>query len=235
MLAAIYFITFMIRNLSSNRVHNSGQLTDSFENSLGWNTSVTGIFLIRKIKGFVLFGWIPGIIVFTFSHISPAEVGLSLGLIKDYWYLFGMPFIIIGINYFLANNPFIFNRYPQMRFSEWTKTRLALSATGWAIYLLGYEFLFRGILFFLVYHSYGLFASLAINVIVYSATHIPKGKAEMIGAIPFGLLLCSMSFLTNSILLPFLIHLSLALSTDFFSIHYNPDMKLVKYLKSSQS
>jgi membrane protease YdiL (CAAX protease family) len=225
----------MIRNLSSNRVHNSRQLTDSFESSQGWNTSVTGIFLIRKLKGFILFGWIPGIIVFTFFPISPADVGLSFGLNKVYWYLFGIPFIIVCINYFLANNAATFSRYPQMRFSEWTKTRLAVTAFGWTIYLFGYEFLFRGLLFFSVYHSYGLFASLAVNVIIYSAAHIPKGRAEMIGAIPFGLLLCSMSLLTNSIILPFLIHLSLALSTDFFSIHYNPDMKLVKSLKSSQS
>jgi len=54
-----------------------------------------------------------------------------------------------------------------------------------------------------------------------------KGKDEMIGAIPFGILLCCMALLTNSIVLPFLIHLSLALSTDLFSIHHNPKMKLV--------
>lgn len=235
MIAAIYIITSIIRNLSLNRVHNSRQIRFSFQRSFGWNTSVAGTFLIRKINGFIICGWIPGILFFTFFTQSPADIGLSLGLNKVYRYLFGIPLIIVGINYFLANNPAIFSRYPQMRFREWTKARLALSAVGWTIYLFGYEFLFRGILFFLVYHSYGLFASLAVNVIIYSAAHISKGKAEMIGAIPFGILLCCMSLLTNSIILPFLIHLSLALSTEYFSILYNPDMKLVKSLKSSQS
>jgi membrane protease YdiL (CAAX protease family) len=170
---------------------------------------------------------IPGLFVFAFFAQNPSEVGLSFGLNRVYWYLFGIPVIIVVLNYFFANNPAMYNRYPEMRFEEWTRARLAVIAIGWTIYLLGYEFLFRGLLFFSVYHSYGLFVSLAINVIIYSAVHFPKGKAEMTGAIPFGILLCSLALLTNSIILPFLVHLSLALSTDYFSIHYNPIMKLV--------
>jgi membrane protease YdiL (CAAX protease family) len=235
MIAAISIFVSLIGSLVLYRIHNSKQFRYLFQSSRNKDLSVKSVYFVSKLIGFILFGLIPGILVFVFYPKSIAESGLSFGLNKVYWYLFGIPFIIIGINFFLANNPATFSRYPEMRFEVWTKARLAVSAAGWTIYLLGYEFLFRGLLFFSVYHTYGLFASLTINSIIYSAVHIPKGKAEMIGAIPFGILLCFMSLLTNSILLPFLIHLSLALSTDFFSIHYNPNMKLVKTLKSSLS
>ena len=227
MIAAISIFTSIIGSLLLYRINNSMRFRLLFQSRRNGNISFTGIFLFNKINGFIILGLIPGILVFAFFPISPAEVGLSFGLNNVYWYLPGILLIVVVTNYFLASNPDTFSRYPEMRFKEWTKARIAVTAVGWTIYLLGYEFLFRGLLFFSVYHSFGLLASLAVNVIIYSLVHLPKGKAEMIGAIPFGILLCCMALLTNSIILPFLIHLSLALSTDYFSIHYNPKMKLV--------
>ena len=225
MIAIISIFASLIGNIILYRIYSSRQIRFHFQSDHNGSTSVTAIFLINKINGFVILGLIPGILVFSFFSQHPAGVGLSLGLTTTYWYLLGIPLVVIGLNYFLANNRATFNRYPEMRFKEWSKTQFAITAIGWAIYLLGYEFLFRGLLFFSVYHSYGLIIAMTLNVFIYSIVHIPKGKAEMIGAIPFGILLCSLSLLTNSIILPFLIHLCLALSTDFFSIHHNPDMK----------
>jgi len=192
------------------------------------NGSIIRVFLKNKISGFIIMGFIPGILVFYVCFQNPGNFGLVLGQNKDYWYLYVIPAIIVWINYFLAKNPDTFSRYPEMRFSEWNKSKFAVLVTGWIIYLLGYEFLFRGLLLFSVYHSYGLFVAFTVNIITYSLVHFYKGKDEMLGAIPFGILLCSLAFLTGSIILPFLVHLSLALSTDIFTIHYNPDMKFVK-------
>lgn len=225
MTAIISIIASLIGNLILYRIYSSKPFRIILKNAGNGNLSVTRMFLLHKLNGFIILGLIPGMIVFAFFPQDPAELGLSFGLIKVHWYLLSIPLIIAGINYFLANNRSTFSRYPEMRFEEWTKTRLAVSAIGWTIYLLGYEFLFRGLLFFSIYHSYGLLASVTINVFIYSVVHIPKGKAEMLGAIPFGLLLCSLALLTHSIILPFLIHLSLAVSTDIFSIHHNPAMK----------
>ncbi len=228
MIAVISFFASIIGSIVLYKINNSARFRFLFMNNHSDNISVTGIYLFNKINGFIIFGLLPGILVFAFSHIRPAEVGLSFGFNNLYWYLPGILFIVVITNFFLASNPDTFSRYPEMRFKEWTKARIAITAIGWIIYLFGYEFLFRGLLFFSIYHSFGLLTSLAVNAIIYSLVHIPKGKAEMIGAIPFGILLCCMALLTGSIILPFLIHLSLALSTDFFSIHYNPKMKLAK-------
>lgn len=228
MITSISIFTAIIGNLVLYRMYNSKQIGILFQNSQNGNISIMSIFLFHKIAGFIILGLIPGIIVFAVFPQNTALFGLSLGYNKEYWYLLGLPLLIVFFNYFLANNPAIFNRYPEMRFSEWTKTKLAVSVFGWTFYLLGYEFLFRWLLFFSVYRSFGLIVSFAVNVIIYSAVHISKGKSEMLAAVPFGILLCYMSLLTESFILPFVIHLSLALSTDFFSIHHNPEMKLVQ-------
>ena len=65
-----------------------------------------------------------------------------------------------------------------------------LNLLGWAIYLFGYEFLFRGILLFPLAETVGVWPAIAVNIALYSATHIPKGLDETLGAIPLGLVLC---------------------------------------------
>ncbi|MBK7407617.1 MAG: hypothetical protein IPJ40_05760 [Saprospirales bacterium] len=39
--------------------------------------------------------------------------------------------------------------YPQIRVAEWTFSLVLWSSLTWVLYLVGYETLFRGILFFL--------------------------------------------------------------------------------------
>lgn len=228
MIALISIFAALIGNLVLYRIYNLRQLEFLSKDNRHMNTTKTGSYMFCKLSGFTLFGLIPGILIFVLFPQSLSQFGLSFGQINVYWYLLCLPVLIVGVNFFLANNPDTFKRYPEMRFSEWTNLRLAVLVIGWTIYLLGYEFLFRGLLLFSVYYSYGLFVSVSVNLIIYSLVHLPKGKAEMLGAIPFGILLCSLSLLTGSIILPFLLHLSLALSTDFFTIHYNPDMKYIK-------
>lgn len=228
MIAVISIFAAITGSFVLYKIRNSKQHLLIPENRYNTNGSIIFLFLNSKIVGFLIMGFIPGILAFTLFSLNPADAGLKFGDNNAYWYLFGIPVIIVWINYFLANNPATIRRYPEMRFAEWNKAKFAALIFGWTIYLLGYEFLFRGLLLFSVYHSFGLFVSLVVNTIIYSLVHFYKGKSEMLGAIPFGVLLCSLAFLTNSIILPFLVHLSLALSTDFFTIHYNQDMKFVK-------
>ena len=47
---------------------------------------------------------------------------------------------------------------------------------GWFLYLFGYEFLFRGVLLIPLIDPLGMWPAIAINIAVYSATHIPKGR-----------------------------------------------------------
>lgn len=228
MIATISIFTTVFGNFALHKIIKSNQSGFRFLTRKNSHATKTSVFMSNKLAGFLILGLIPGLIVFLLFPSDISQLGFSFGKNSQYWHLFALPVVIVGLNYFLAKKPNTMKRYPEMRFKEWTKSKLAVLISGWTVYLFAYEFLFRGLLFFSVYHSNGLAVSIAVNIFLYSAVHFPKGKAEMAGAIPFGILLCYMSLLTESILLPFLIHLSLAISTDFFSIYHNPEMKIIR-------
>ena len=78
-------------------------------------------------------------------------------------------------------------------------------------FLFVYEIFFRGILLFTLIDVSGLILGIVICTFLYVLIHAFDSKAEILGAIPFGIVLCLLSYYTQSILLPFIIHLSLSL------------------------
>lgn len=115
-----------------------------------------------------------------------------------------------------------------MRVGHWTMKTVYLNAGGWLVYLLGYEFLFRGILFFGILPSLGLYGTIAVNTAVYSLAHLEKGPKETLGSIPLGILICLITFETGTIWAAFLIHLFMALSNEYIALYHHPDMHFKK-------
>jgi membrane protease YdiL (CAAX protease family) len=134
--------------------------------------------------------------------------------------------IIIPLTLYNAKSPSNLAVYPQIRSKKWTLSTLLLSGLTWAGYLLFYEFLFRGFLLFACLREFGTVPAVAINMLIYSVAHIPKGKLETIGAIPLGLLLCVVTLATGSIWFAFLAHVIMALSNEWISLYHNKDIKL---------
>jgi len=195
--------------------------------------TVSGFSLV-KLTGVVLFGVLP-LLVLLSSGVDPAEYGLQKGDNAGYWYLFiGLPLLIVAISAFASRNQETMNLYPDLKFRTWTPGRLTILTAGWLLYLTAYEFLFRGFLFFSCYYSFGFTTAAIINIVLYSLAHIPKGIKETAGAIPFGLLLCWITWLTGSIWIPLIAHLSLALSTQYFAIYHHAEMKFRWSVKSSK-
>jgi len=180
----------------------------------------------QKLTGAFFLGVIPGIILLSISDYSLVDLGLNLrNFGESMIYITGMGILIVIINFFAAKNPVNLEMYPQMRIIIWNKGRVAINSIAWVVYLFGYEFMFRGMLLIVCYHSFGFWPAVAINLSFYSATHIAKGLGETIGTFPYGLLLCFITISTGSIAVAFATHLILALSNDYFSIHFSPEMK----------
>jgi membrane protease YdiL (CAAX protease family) len=78
------------------------------------------------------------------------------------------------------------------------------------VFLLSYEFFFRGVLFFTLLELSGFFLAIMITTLLYVLIHIFDAKKEILGAIPFGVVLCLFSFFTNSIWAAFIIHIALS-------------------------
>ena len=77
-------------------------------------------------------------------------------------------------------------------------------------FLLGYEFFFRGVLLFKFLEFTTLPLAILYATILYVIIHSFDSKKEILGAIPFGVILCLFAFYTNSIWYAFLIHFSLS-------------------------
>ena len=185
-----------------------------------------------KLFGFLSMGVIPIIICVIFLDSIPfSAYGLTIipetTLVTLLW-IFGLSLLLIPLVYFSAKKPKNLVNYPQIRAKVWTKKMVYLNLLGWFLYLFGYEFLFRGVLLIPVVEALGVWPAIAINVAIYSATHIPKGLDETVGAIPLGLVLCLLTLATGTIWIAFLVHVTMAWTNTLTSLKFNPDMKYIK-------
>ncbi|NQU86457.1 MAG: CPBP family intramembrane metalloprotease [Mariniphaga sp.] len=188
--------------------------------------------LFNKLAGLTFLALIPGTLFIIMWEFELNSLGFSFDKIISNWYwLIGLPAIIFIINYFSAKKPDIYLQYPQMRIKSWSIGTFLLSTLGWSLYLISYEFLFRGVLLLSCIEAFGIWPAIAINIAIYSAIHMTNGVKETIGAIPFGLIACLLMVHTGSLLIPIIMHISLSVSTEFFTIRNNPDMEFKKSSK----
>jgi len=108
--------------------------------------------------------------------------------------------------------------YPQFQIEKWTPAYKLLTYSTWILYLIGYEFMFRGLLLFGIVEEFGKLPSIILNVVLYAFVHIPKGIKEALGCFILGPILCIVALYTETIFAPIVIHISLCLSNEFFSI-----------------
>ena len=148
---------------------------------------------------------------------------------------------MILVTAFNAKNPKNLIQYPQIKAKKWTKKTMILNLLSWAIYLFGYEFYFRGLLLFPIAEELGLWPAIAINIALYTGTHLPKGLTETIGAIPFSVILCLLSLSTGTIWIAFSLHICMSWTNAILSFRHNSEMswlqesKLPKNKKPSTS
>lgn len=181
-----------------------------------------------KYFGFLAMGVFPTIICLIFlPNYSLADYGLtfisSTTLFSLYW-IIGLCALVIPLAYISAKKPKNLINYPQIRAKIWTRKTVAIHAFGWFIYLFGYEFMFRGILLFPVVDAIGVWPAIAVNIALYSATHIPKGLDETLGAIPLGLVLCILTLASGTIWIALFVHVAMAWTNCFTALKFHPDI-----------
>ncbi len=181
----------------------------------------------QRLAGLCLFGFGSMGVGWWLLRRTPDDYGLnadelpvSLG-----WVLL-LALIVVPLNYFAARQPDNLARYPQIRARRWSRSLIALSAGTWVAYLFGYEYMFRGLLLLACAESWGEWPAIALNLAIYALAHVPKGYKEAFGAIPLGLLLCLFALHTGNIWAAFLIHSTMALANEWYSLRYHPEMEI---------
>jgi len=206
-------------------ITNSGSLYDNFQKKFGIKRALEFWIHFRQIIGFIFLGGIPFLVVLIILKGKLKAYGLSWSFNSEVlFYTLILSVIIISINFFASRSPVNLKKYPLIKTKVWNVKLLIISSLGWIIYLLGYEFLFRGFLLFTCIQSFGIWPAVIINIIVYSLAHVPQGLNETLGAVPFGLVLCYIVVLSGTIWPAFLLHVLLAISNEWFSIRNNPEI-----------
>ncbi len=184
--------------------------------------------LMSRALGFIIMGLLPAILFMTFTSMSLNELGIQFQWSRSIviWCVAaGIPTVLSA--YLGAKN----TRYNKENVNNphGTNTTKSLwdNLTGWAMYLLGYEFLFRGVLLFGSLQIMGPFEAIVLNTALYAFAHLPKGNTETIGAIPFGIVLCLATIQTGSIWTAFFLHYLLAGASTIFSFTLRHKQKLI--------
>jgi len=195
---------------------------------LGWAKLV----IYTKILGGLAMGLLPAIaylIAFPDTRLSDFGWGLpSKTLVATAAWALGLGVLMIFLVSANAKKPASLKHYPQIRAKKWTKQMIRGSLLGWTVYLVGYEALFRGVLLFPLVDEIGLWPAIAINIGLYSGTHIPKGLKETLGAIPLSIVLCLLSVQTGNIWIAAVVHVAMAWTNVLVSLRHNPEMEVVK-------
>jgi membrane protease YdiL (CAAX protease family) len=189
----------------------------------------------NRIVGFASMGIFPmAICLFFFRDYSLADYLFTWNsdtfLFTLLWTI-GLSIVVIPIAFMSARKPQNLLNYPQIRARIWTRKTVIINSVTWTLYLLGYEFLFRGVLLFPLVDYLGVWPAIAINIALYSATHIPKGMAETIGAAPLGLIFCILTLYSGTICIAFLVHVVMALTNCFTALKFHPDMQYIRSKK----
>ncbi|MEK6477005.1 type II CAAX endopeptidase family protein [Catalinimonas sp. 4WD22] len=181
----------------------------------------------QKYTGVFFLGFIPLIICLFTLPFSLTELGLGFqNTGTSMLWICGLSCIIFPLNISAAKRPQNLSMYPMIRAKVWDSKLIVINALATISYLFAYELLFRGILLTACVYSLGVWPAIVINVALYSAVHLPKGPAETIGALPFGLLICYITLTTGTIWVAVMIHIILSLSNDYLALYYNPEMQV---------
>lgn len=185
--------------------------------------------VFQKLTGFVFLGLIPFIIAYLALPYSLTDYGLGFGnTLTSLAWVFGLACLIFPLNINAARRPQNLAYYPMIRAAHWDRRLVLINTLATTAYLFAYELLFRGIVLSVCVATVGVWPAVAINVALYSTTHLPKGPTETIGAIPFGVLVCYITLTTGTIWVAVVLHVILSLSNDYLAVYYNPSMQFVQ-------
>ena len=198
---------------------------------IGLKNEETLSVLLQRLLGFVIFGIIPWVIIQISRDAGMPQFGIKCPVCATWYWTALLSALVIVMNLLNASRPDNLAMYPQVREKEWSLKSLVASALTWILYLIGYEFLFRGFLLFAALPVMGLWPAIALNTAIYMLVHIPKGIKETLGAIPLGVLLCYLTVQTGSIWIAVMVHIVMALSNEWLSLRAQPGM-FVKFMKS---
>jgi membrane protease YdiL (CAAX protease family) len=180
-----------------------------------------------RVAGFVVLGPVCAGVAMLCLPTPLVELGVGLtDPVLALGEVVGLMILLAPILYLGARNPRQWKHYPPVRRSRWGRGDLLANAASWALYLLAYEFFFRGLLLFTLVDWVGVWPAIAITTALYVYAHLPKFGGETAGTIPMGVVFALMALSTGGFWAPFVAHVLIAVVSDYFNCRHNPEITL---------
>lgn len=214
-----YFLYWFIANSAGLRnycdKHYSGEKSQSMA------------ILFQRCVGIVFLG-LPAVLVtifllkFRFRDLGLTGIDSPATL---YWIL-AISAVVIPLVFSVSRTPGFFETYPLIRQKTWDGVLIAANTSSWCVYILIYEFLFRGFLLGVTLGSFGVWPAVLVNVALYMSVHIPYGFWVTLGTLPLGLAMCLATVHTGNIWTAYVVHLMIALLNDYVALAANPETRI---------
>lgn len=183
---------------------------------------VRPVALFRLLAGAL---WLAApIVVFVATiHAVPSGWGLApdLSLRALAWVAIPAA-VLVPVLFLAARSPTVWADTPRMRITDWGSRTFAINAATWAVYLIGYEYLFRGFTVLFLAEHLGAAPAIAIGTGLYAFQHLPRGAGECLGSAAMGVLFGLMTVDTGSMASAWALHMIIALCGERFAIHHDP-------------
>lgn len=146
------------------------------------------------------------------------DFGLSLkGALKHWWIYIGLYLIVLPAVYMVSFTASFQKTYPFYEHASRSLFDFFAWQALYALQFMALEFFYRGFLIHGLKNRFGLYAVL-VPMIPYCMIHFGKPLPETLGAILAGIALGVLALHTRTIWLGVLIHISVAVTMDFFSL-----------------
>jgi len=130
-------------------------------------------------------------------------------------YLAFLPLLVV-VSYL----PEFKNRYPLFYEARQSGWHLLLYELAYAVYFMGWEFIFRGFMLFGLFRDLGFWAVL-VQTIPFAIMHFGKAQLETLAAVPAGIILGYLALRTRSFWYGWLLHTAIAVSNDLLALWHS--------------
>jgi len=215
-LMMLYFFLFFMAVYASSAC-NSGELKDILTGN-----GEPGVLLNRLIAGIFFLG--AGTIHLSINKNLDPEIFLPLQNKNTFhiWLLIVAVAVIVGTFSAIKKitpHTFITSSVPSSFPLSFVFIR--------TLFLIVYEFFFRGVMLFVMIEDFGMEAAVILNILFYVLIHW-FNKNERVGAVPMGLILCWVTIHYHSVWPAIFIHVALALSHEF-TLFFNYHLLIKKH------
>ena len=145
---------------------------------------------------------------------------------KDLLYACVLFVLLFPFFWIASKRPSVQAQYPELRIKERSQRLVLMSAVSWFVYLVGYEFLFRGVILLCGIAEWGIWNGVGVMTALYVLAHLDKSADETFACFFAGPIFAFATIWDSSIWIAIFLHVFVAVGTENLAAKNNPDFHM---------